>query len=158
MKGLKAQIEKKKVLKGKVDVKKSQIEVFKKDNKPKDLAKERDILEKKKLKFVAEDVGLAVKLTKNLTDARNVRQKIDLCQTASGVFHKVEQRLRNEISEEKEELDKVKERLGEQEEISRHASDVYAKQLSSARNITGDNYKGKNPVATLTSFRKLLCS
>ena len=116
------------------------------------MAKERDILEKKKLKFVAEDVGLAVKLTKNLTDARNVRQKIDLCQTASGVFHKVEQRLRNEISEEKEELDKVKERLGEQEEISRHASDVYAKQLSSARNITGDNYKGKNPVATLTSF------
>ena len=99
MKGLKAQIEKKKVLKGKVDVKKNQIEAFKKDNKPKDLAKERDNLEKKKLKLVAEDVKLAVELTKNLTAARNIRQKIDLCQTASGVFHKVEQRLKNEINE-----------------------------------------------------------
>ena len=79
MKSLKAQIERKKVLKGRVDVKKSQIEVFKKDNKPKDLVKERDILEKKKLKLVAEDVELAVKLTKNLTETRNVRQNIDLC-------------------------------------------------------------------------------
>ena len=76
VKGLKAQIDKKKVLKGKVDVKKGQIEAFKKDSKPKDLAKERDNLEKKKLKLIAEDVELASKLTKNLTEARNVRQRI----------------------------------------------------------------------------------
>jgi len=84
-------------------------------------------------------------LTKNLTEARNVRQRIDLCQTASGEFHKIEQRLKNEISEEREELDKVKERLGEQEENARHAAEVYIKQIRSAQNITGENYKGTSP-------------
>ena len=53
-KGLKNQIEMKKVLKGKVEVAKNHIVEFKKDNKPLDLAKERETLDKKKTKFIAE--------------------------------------------------------------------------------------------------------
>ena len=137
-------MEKKKVLKGKVEVKKGQIEVFKQENKPKDLAKERDILKKKKIKLVAEDVKLATQLTKNLIETGKVRQNINLLQTSSGVFQKTEQRLRNELTDDKEELVAMKERLGEQEDITRKASEVYVKQISTAQDITGDNYKGMN--------------
>lgn len=135
-------MEKKKVLKGKVDVKRSQIEVFKQENKPIDLAKERKILETKKSKLVAEDVKLATQLTKNLIETGKVRQNIELLQISCGVIQKTEQRLRNEVNDDKEELVTVKENLGEQEDITRKASEVYVKQISTAQDITGDNYKG----------------
>ena len=143
MKSLKAQIEKKKVLKGKVEVKKSQIEVFNRDNKPKDLTKEKEVLEIKKSKLIAEDVKFANHLTKNLIETGKVRQKIELLQISSGVIQKTEQRLRNELNDDKEELVTVQENFGEQEDITRKASEVYVKQISTAQDITGDDYKGK---------------
>ena len=143
MKSLKAQIEKKKVLKGKVEVKKSQIEVFNRDNKPKDLTKEKEVLEIKKSKLIAEDVKFANQLTKNLIETGKVRQKIELLQISSGVIQKTEQRLRNELNDDKEELVTVQENFGEQEDITRKASEVYVKQISTAQDITGDDYKGK---------------
>ena len=143
MKSLKAQIEKKKVLKGKVEVKKSQIEVFNRDNKPKDLTKEKEVLEIKKTKLIAEDVKFANQLTKNLIETGKVRQKMELLQISSGVIQKTEQRLRNELNNDKEELVTVKENFGEQEDITRKASEVYVKQISTAQDITGDDYKGK---------------
>ena len=143
MKSLKAQIEKKKVLKGKVEVKKSQIEVFNRDNKPKDLTKEKEVLEIKKSKLIAEDVKFANQLTKNLIETGKVRQKIELLQISSGVIQKTEQRLRNELNDDKEELVTVQEKFGEQEDITRKASEVYVKQISTAQDITGDDYKGK---------------
>ena len=143
MKSLKAQIEKKKVLKGKVEVKKSQIEVFNRDNKPKDLTKEKEVIEIKKSKLIAEDVKFANHLTKNLIETGKVRQKIELLQISSGVIQKTEQRLRNELNDDKEELVTVKENFGEQEDITRKASEVYVKQISTAQDITGDDYKGK---------------
>ena len=142
VKALKVQIDLKKVLKGKVDVKKSQIEVFKRDNKPTDLAKEREKLDKSKVKLVEEDIKLALKLTENLKETRKVRQKMELLETAKEVFQRMEQRLRNELLEEKEELGKIKERLGEQEEIAREAAEKLLKQMRSAQNITGQNFKG----------------
>ena len=143
MKSLKAQIEKKKVLKGKVEVKKSQIEVFNRDNKPKDLTKEKEVIEIKKSKLIAEDVKFANHLTKNLIETGKVRQKIELLQISSGVIQKTEQRLRNELNDDKEELVTVQENFGEQEDITRKASEVYVKQISTAQDITGDDYKGK---------------
>ena len=143
VKSLKAQIEKKKVLKGKVEVKKSQIEVFNRDNKPKDLTKEKEVLEIKKSKLIAEDVKFANQLTKNLIETGKVRKKIELLQISSGVIQKTEQRLRNELNDDKEELVTVQENFGEQEDITRKASEVYVKQISTAQDITGDDYKGK---------------
>ena len=143
VKSLKAQIEKKKVLKGKVEVKKSQIEVFNRDNKPKDLTKEKEVLEIKKTKLIAEDVKFANQLTKNLIETGKVRKKIELLQISSGVIQKTEQRLRNELNDDKEELVTVQENFGEQEDITRKASEVYVKQISTAQDITGDDYKGK---------------
>ena len=142
MKTLKAQMEKKKVLKGKVEVKRNQIEVFKQENKPKDLAKEQDIMEKKKSKLIAEDVKLANQLTKNLIETGKIRQNIELLQISSEVIQKTEQRLRNELNDDKEELITIKENLAEQEDVSRKAYEVYVKQISTAQDITGDNYKG----------------
>ena len=143
MKSLKSQIEKKKVLKGKVEVKKNQIEVFNRDNKPKDLTKEKEVLEIKKTKLIAEDVKFANQLTKNLIETGKVRQKMELLQISSGVIQKTEQRLRNELNDDKEELVTVQENFGEQEDITRKASEVYVKQISTAQDITGDDYKGK---------------
>ena len=130
-------------MKGKVEVKKSQIEVFNRDNKPKDLTKEKEVLETKKSKLIAEDVKFANQLTKNLIETGKVRQKIELLQVSSGVIQKTEQRLRNELNDDKEELVTVQENFGEQEDITRKASEVYVKQISTAQDITGDDYKGK---------------
>ena len=67
---------------------------------------------------------------------------IELLQISCGVIQKTEQRLRNEVNDDKEELVTAKENLGEQEDITRKASEVYVKQISTAQDITGDNYKG----------------
>ena len=85
-KGLKNQIELKKVLKGRLEVKKNEIERFQRDNKPRDLTKDRENLDKKKSKLIAEDVKLATQLTENLLEARQIRQNMDLLQTAKVPF------------------------------------------------------------------------
>merc|ERR1740137_34215 len=89
-KGLKNQIELKKVLKGRLEVKKNEIEIFNRDNKPRDLTKDRENLDKKKAKLIAEDVKLAAQLTENLLEARQIRQNMDLLQTAKGVVEMTE--------------------------------------------------------------------
>ena len=85
-KGLKNQIELKKVLKGRIEVKKNEIAIFQRDNKPRDLTKDRENLDKKKSKLIAEDVKLATQLTENLLEARQIRQNMDLLQTAKVPF------------------------------------------------------------------------
>ena len=107
------------------------------------MTKEKEVLEIKKSKLIAEDVKFANQLTKNLIETGKVRQKIELLQILSGVIQKTEQRLRNELNDDKEELVTVQENFGEQEDITRKASEVYVKQISTAQDITGDDYKGK---------------
>jgi len=61
------------------------------------------------------------------------------------VVEMTETRLKNELSEDKEELNKLKESLGEQEAISREAHTVYITTVNSAQKLTGGNYKGNVP-------------
>ena len=63
--------------------------------------------------------------------------------TPKGVIEMTETRLKNELSEDKEELNKLKENLGEQEAISREAHTEYINTLDSAQKLTGDNYQGR---------------
>ena len=63
--------------------------------------------------------------------------------TPKGVIEMTETRLKNELSEDKEELNKLKENLGEQEAISREAHTEYINTLHSAQKLTGANYKGR---------------
>ena len=86
---------------------------------------------------------MAAQLTENLLEARQIRQNIELLQTAKGVVEMTETRLKNELSEDKEELNKLKESLGEQEAISREAHTVYITTVHSAQKLTGGNYKGR---------------
>ena len=72
--------------------------------------------------------------------------------TSKGVVEMTETRLKNELSEDKEELNKLKESLGEQEAISREAHTVYITTLHSAQKLTGDNYKGRCTKLIITAL------
>ena len=63
--------------------------------------------------------------------------------TPKGVVEMTETRLKNELNEDKEELNKLKESLGEQEAIAREAHTVYINTVHSAQKLTGGNYKGR---------------
>ena len=142
IKAKKGIIDRKRVLKGKLDVQRSQIAAYKREQKPIDLVKERNNLEAKKDKFIREDVELCQQLVTAMEKNSKVRQRIDLAKAAAGVYHSSEVRLRNDLSEEREELRRVQEQLGEMEEDLRAAKEQYIRQLRSAQSVTAEYYEG----------------
>ena len=138
IKAVQDQMQKKRILKGKVAAKQSQIDTFKNEHKGKDLIKEKQKVELKKESLIKKDLNLAKDIVDVMKQLSKIRQSIELAKAAASVYQSSESRLIKALNEEREGVDKLKAQFGEQEENLRVAKEEHLKQLRNAQILTSN--------------------